>query len=168
METPPARCPRPRRLRTSGRTTWITSSHRCLGPHHCHSPACRLDQKLPNAADLIDPSIVFLGLTEGAILANTNTASSVIKQLGLLGVHIVIDDFGTGYSSLSQLAALDVDIHKIDKSQVANLEQSPLNESVHAIIALARAPDIRTVAEGIETNAHLALQRQIRAEEIQG
>jgi EAL domain-containing protein (putative c-di-GMP-specific phosphodiesterase class I) len=43
-----------------------------------------------------------------------------------------------------------------------------LNEIVHAIIDLARAPDIRTVAQGIETNAHLALQRQIRADEAQG
>ena len=86
-------------------------------------------------------------------------------QLGLLPA---IDDFGTGYSSLSQLGALDVDIRKIDKSHVANLEQSPLNEIVHAIIDLARAPAIRTVAQGIETNAHLALQHQIRADEAQG
>jgi diguanylate cyclase (GGDEF)-like protein/PAS domain S-box-containing protein len=116
----------------------------------------------------VDADRIVIELTEDAILANTDTASSVIKQIRLLGVHIAIDDFGTGYSSLSQLAALDVDILKIDKSHVANLEQSPFNEIVHAIIGLARALGIRTVAEGVETNEHLALLRQFGADEAQG
>jgi diguanylate cyclase (GGDEF)-like protein/PAS domain S-box-containing protein len=116
----------------------------------------------------LDPQRVTIELTEQAILASTDTAFDVIKQLQQLGVRVAIDDFGTGYSSLSQLAALDVDILKIDKSQVDGIAQSPFNEIVRAVVDLARSLGIRTVAEGVETNEHLTLLRQIGADDAQG
>ena len=116
----------------------------------------------------LDPQRVTIELTEQAILASTDTAFDVIKQLQQLGVRVAIDDFGTGYSSLSQLAALDVDILKIDKSHVDGIAQSPFNEIVRAVVDLARSLGIRTVAEGVETNEHLTLLRQIGADDAQG
>jgi EAL domain-containing protein (putative c-di-GMP-specific phosphodiesterase class I) len=71
----------------------------------------------------------------------------------MLGVGFALDDFGTGYSSLSYLSNLPVDVLKIDQSFVRDmLEDKGDMAIVQGIIALARAFDRQTVAEGIETN----------------
>ena len=80
----------------------------------------------------------------------------IIEQCAKLGVGFALDDFGTGYSSLSYLSMLPVNTLKIDRSFVRNLG---VNKGDHAIvsgiIALSRAFELGTVAEGIETEAHL-------------
>ncbi len=80
----------------------------------------------------------------------------VVEQCASMGVGFALDDFGTGYSSLSYLSTLPVNTLKIDRSFVRNLE---MNKGDHAIvsgiIALSRAFELKAVAEGIETQAHL-------------
>ena len=71
-----------------------------------------------------------------------------------MGIGIAIDDFGTGYSSLAQLKNLPVDLLKIDRSFVMDLEKDPDDRKiVEAIIAMAHKLNIRVLAEGIETRA---------------
>ncbi len=79
----------------------------------------------------------------------------IIENCTKLGVGFALDDFGTGYSSLSYLSSLPVNTLKIDQSFVRNLA---VNKGDHAIvmgiIALSRAFELKTVAEGIETQVH--------------
>jgi diguanylate cyclase (GGDEF)-like protein/PAS domain S-box-containing protein/putative nucleotidyltransferase with HDIG domain len=90
----------------------------------------------------------------------------IIEQCVKMGVGFALDDFGTGYSSLSYLSTLPVNTLKIDRSFVRNLEANKGDHAIVAgIIALSRAFELKTVAEGIETQAHfdvlLAMDCQI-------
>jgi EAL domain-containing protein (putative c-di-GMP-specific phosphodiesterase class I) len=77
-----------------------------------------------------------------------------MELLRVAGVRFSIDDFGTGYSSLSQLRDLAADELKIDQSFVRRLTSSPEHQAViRAIVDLAHGLGLRTVAEGVETEA---------------
>ena len=80
----------------------------------------------------------------------------MFDELKKLGVLLALDDFGTGYSSLSYLKRFPVDIVKIDQSFIADLESDQASRSiVSAVIDLARAMDMTTIAEGVENPAQL-------------
>jgi diguanylate cyclase (GGDEF)-like protein len=100
----------------------------------------------------IDPSCLKLELTESAVMENAETAILMLKQIKETGVQISIDDFGTGYSSLSYLHRFPIDLLKVDRSFVSAMEENTENgEIVRTVIALAKALDLRVVAEGIES-----------------
>ena len=87
-------------------------------------------------------------------LADEEAAVATIKQLKQIGVELAIDDFGTGYSSLSRLQRFHVDYLKIDRAFVAGMADARDDAAiVSAVIGLARALRLRTVAEGVETSA---------------
>ncbi len=89
----------------------------------------------------------------------------VIAHYRQAGHRISIDDFGTGYSSLSYLQKLDVDTLKIDKSFVDTLEYRPLTPH---IIEMAKALNLATVAEGVETESQRDWLRQHGVQYAQG
>jgi diguanylate cyclase (GGDEF)-like protein/PAS domain S-box-containing protein len=110
----------------------------------------------------LPPACLRLEITESLIMEDPDEA--VVRCLALreLGIGIDIDDFGTGYSSLSYLRRFPVDSLKIDRSFVGGMEASAEDqEIVRAILGLAVALGIRTVAEGIETEEQLARLRQL-------
>jgi diguanylate cyclase (GGDEF)-like protein/PAS domain S-box-containing protein len=77
-----------------------------------------------------------------------------LRMLSAAGIRIALDDFGTGYASLSHLKQYPVDILKIDRSFVSNLENSPDDAAIaDAVIDLGRNLGITIVAEGVETQA---------------
>src|SRR5262249_14819565 len=79
-------------------------------------------------------------------------AAELLEQLRSVGVGLSIDDFGTGYSSLSSLRRIPVDRVKIDQSFIDGLHHDTSDESlVAAIVAMASALRVTTVAEGVET-----------------
>ncbi|MEO7659370.1 MAG: EAL domain-containing protein, partial [Pyrinomonadaceae bacterium] len=93
-----------------------------------------------------------LELTESAVMDNAETAILMLKQIKETGVQISIDDFGTGYSSLSYLHRFPIDLLKIDRSFVSAMEENTENgEIVRTVIALAKALNLKVVAEGIES-----------------
>ncbi|NEQ31122.1 MAG: EAL domain-containing protein, partial [Leptolyngbya sp. SIO4C5] len=93
-----------------------------------------------------------LEITESMMMADDQTATTLMSQLKSLGLQLSIDDFGTGYSSLSQLYRFPADILKIDKSFVEQIEQSAQKQEItHTIIALGHKLNMEIVAEGIET-----------------
>ena len=98
--------------------------------------------------------------------------SSAVSQLRLLrrsGVRVAIDDFGTGYSSLSRLAELPVDMLKIDRSFVNVLTTSGTGRTVaQTIIALGKAFNMTTVAEGVETPEQLEMLAHLGCDQSQG
>jgi len=100
----------------------------------------------------IDPACLKLELTESAVMENAESAILMLKQIKETGVQISIDDFGTGYSSLSYLHRFPIDMLKVDRSFVSAMEDNTENgEIVRTIVALAKALDLKVVAEGIES-----------------
>lgn len=99
----------------------------------------------------LPPSALELELTESIIMKEPEEAVIVLKSLKDLGVTISIDDFGTGFSSLSYLKHFPIDILKIDKSFIMNLESDEANSAIAlAVISLAHSLNLKVVAEGVE------------------
>ena len=104
----------------------------------------------------LDPGMLTLEVTETALMRDTDAAAQRLKLLKQLGVRIAIDDFGTGYSSLAYLRKFPVDVLKIDRSFVSGIDASDKSAAlVHTLIALGKALDLATLAEGIETHEQL-------------
>lgn len=110
----------------------------------------------------IPRELITIEILESMFIENLELAKSVLKEFKDQGFLIAIDDFGTGYSSLSYLKEFNADQLKIDISFIKNITNSKGDEAiVKAIIALAKALDMKTVAEGIETSQQLDLINQL-------
>jgi PAS domain S-box-containing protein/diguanylate cyclase (GGDEF)-like protein len=108
-------------------------------------------------------------ITEGVLIDDVSTAVSQLRVLRRSGIRVAIDDFGTGYSSLSRLAELPVDMLKIDRTFVNQLTTSGTGRTVaETIIALGRAFNMTTVAEGVETREQFELLAQLGCDQSQG
>ena len=108
-----------------------------------------------------------LEITESVMLRSE--AMGPVRALKTLGVRLAVDDFGTGYSSLGSLQRFPVDVIKIDRSFVERLGRSDGNASLaSAVIALGRALDLSTIAEGIEDASQLAVLRLLGCKTGQG
>jgi diguanylate cyclase (GGDEF)-like protein len=117
----------------------------------------------------LDPQYLDLEITEGTAMRDVEFSIKTLRELRRMGVHISIDDFGTGYSSLAYLKRLPIDSVKIDRSFVIDSpEDSEDAAIVSAIIALARTLNLKTVAEGVETEHQLETLIRERCDEIQG
>jgi EAL domain-containing protein (putative c-di-GMP-specific phosphodiesterase class I) len=119
----------------------------------------------------LDPRRLVLELTETSVAQNPDQAAEQFSRLREHGIRIAVDDFGAGYSSLSMVAALPVDILKVDRTLVAGL--SPLGPTapeavLGAVTALGSALRMKVVAEGIETPAQLDLVRRVGCTHAQG
>ncbi|HEV7856926.1 MAG TPA: EAL domain-containing protein [Herminiimonas sp.] len=102
------------------------------------------------------PQTIELELTETSAMANPLQTIENLTMLKKLGLCLALDDFGTGYSSLAYLQKLPIDILKIDKTFVHGLgtNQSDM-EIIRLIMVLAQALNLQTIAEGVETPAHI-------------
>lgn len=115
------------------------------------------------------PVILVLELTERELLMIDGVTTRVIADLHKLGVLIAIDDFGTGSSSLSYLQKFQVDILKIDRSFVSMIGGDALSSHIiDNIIDLARRLKLKTVAEGVETEAQSVYLRKNNITFMQG
>jgi diguanylate cyclase (GGDEF)-like protein len=102
------------------------------------------------------PSWLTLEVTESLLVHDTADVLKRLDAIRALGVTISIDDFGTGYSSLSYLQRFPLNTIKIDKSFVAPLDETKLQPGLAgAIIEIARALGMTTIAEGIESEIQL-------------
>lgn len=108
----------------------------------------------------LDPAILTVEVTEDLLLANLERTRMVLEQLRSNGIRIAIDDFGSGYSALSYLRELPIDEVKLDRFFIAPMLSDPRAAAVvRAVIGLARALGITTVAEGIENAETVAWLR---------
>jgi len=108
-------------------------------------------------------------ITEGVLIDDVSSAVSQLRVLRRSGLRVAIDDFGTGYSSLSRLSELPVDMLKIDRSFVAQLSTSGAGRTlVETIIALGKAFNMTTLAEGVETAEQLEVLAHMGCDQSQG
>ncbi len=110
-------------------------------------------------------------VTESSLMANTDETQGILRGLRQMGVRVALDDFGTGFSSLSYLRTFPLDKIKIDRSFVGSLDQADDSESAAiaiAIVQLAEAMRLETIAEGIETVGQAELLRSIGCTHGQG
>lgn len=117
----------------------------------------------------LEPKDLELEITESTLIDNIESAVKVLLTLHKMGIFIAIDDFGTGYSSLSYLKRFQIDCLKIDRSFVRDVTTDPDDAAIAtAIIALAHSLRLTVVAEGVETENHLAFLNAHHCDEAQG
>jgi diguanylate cyclase (GGDEF)-like protein/PAS domain S-box-containing protein len=108
-----------------------------------------------------------LEITESTAMQNAEFSLSILNRLKEMGIRISIDDFGTGYSSLSYLKRFPIDTVKIDQDFVRDLTSNDA-AIISAVISMARALNLRVIAEGVETEEQLAFLRREQCSEMQG
>ncbi|MEH6782864.1 MAG: EAL domain-containing protein [Alcanivorax jadensis] len=131
-----------------------------------------------NVAEIVDrvlestelpAHLLELELTESLIMEDMEQNIELLQQLRTRGIELALDDFGTGYSSLSYLKRFPVDTLKIDRSFIMDLDKSPDDAAItRAIIDMAHSLQMNVVAEGVETEAHLSILRDMHCDIIQG
>jgi len=116
----------------------------------------------------IEHSLFHIEVTESAYSDNPDMIKNTIKKLHDNGFVIELDDFGTGYSSMTALSCLDLDIMKLDMSIVQNDIPGTNKNVLEFSIQLAKMMKLKTVAEGVETDAQAQRMRSLGADYIQG
>jgi predicted signal transduction protein with EAL and GGDEF domain len=117
----------------------------------------------------LSPDRLEIEVTETALLADEDETIADLRQVRDMGVRVALDDFGTGYSSLSHLRIFPFDKIKIDGSFVRDAVDRPdCAAVVKAVADLGQRLGVTTVAEGVETEAHLDRIRAEGCTEVQG
>ena len=111
-----------------------------------------------------------LEVTESIFLRDGGHAVQVLDRIRKMGIKLSLDDFGTGYSSLGYLRNIRFDTIKVDRSFVQGAAKSKPESLaiIRAVVALADSLNIATTAEGVETEAELAMIQQLGCNKIQG
>jgi EAL domain-containing protein (putative c-di-GMP-specific phosphodiesterase class I)/FixJ family two-component response regulator len=117
----------------------------------------------------LDPACIELEITEGCVIEDLQQTGKVLWQLKDLGVRIAIDDFGAGYSSFAYLSKLPLDVLKLDKVLIDDLETNKdVIKMLQSIIGLCKRMQIEVVAEGVENQRQVDLLRNLGCDYIQG
>lgn len=131
-----------------------------LSPRQLWTPrlAERLLERLRGAG--VDPSTLMAEITESSAMADPDRTQRVLRELHSWGLRLAIDDFGTGYSSLSRLKHMPVDVLKIDREFIRDVDRDVrLAGMVRAMIQVANSLDMIPLAEGIETEGEYIFLR---------
>ena len=117
----------------------------------------------------IDPLSIELEITESLIMKNVEDKIEKLLQLRDYGINVAVDDFGTGYSSLAYLKRLPVNSLKIDISFIKSLPEDKENAKItETIISLAKALNLKTIAEGVDKKEQIDFLRELGCDEAQG
>lgn len=120
-------------------------------------------------ASNVPPKKLCFEITESSAVANLKPALRFIESVRQAGASVALDDFGSGLSSFNYLKRFQADYLKIDGSFVANIDTDSTNfATVKAIVTLARAHGLRTVAEFVHSNSILQIIREIGIDYAQG
>ena len=108
-------------------------------------------------------------ITEYSFAESMENTIDNILTLRTLGVQIALDDFGTGYTSIAQLMKLPVNLLKIDKSLIDEIENDPvMSDMVDSIIYMGHIMDCEVISEGVENESQLEILKEHKCDFIQG
>jgi len=108
----------------------------------------------------VTPQSVVVEITESIAMADPDRTQKILTELRAWGVQLALDDFGTGYSSLARLKHMPVDILKIDREFIRNVDKDVrLAGMVRAMIQVAQSLDMVPLAEGVETEGEYVFLR---------
>ncbi len=143
--------------------------HVNLSPHQLNDPDLVPFVKQTIADTGLDPQLLVLEITEGALLASSTAIDRLVELHGH-GVRLAIDDFGTGYASITYLRQLPIDILKIDRAFVSGdaLPPGERHAFLNTIINMAHNLHVTAVAEGIETDVQRQEVAQLGCDQGQG
>ncbi|MEE9338617.1 MAG: EAL domain-containing protein [Methylococcaceae bacterium] len=117
----------------------------------------------------IAPNKIEFEITESLLIKDFEKTKVFLDEINSLGITIALDDFGTGYTSMNYLAQLPIDVIKIDKSFIQNIDSNVnLQSIVKAIITMSKSLTIENVFEGVETAAELAEIKKMNGTIVQG
>ncbi len=117
----------------------------------------------------VEPASLTLEITESTLMEDTDNARLTLSEIKALGVNIAIDDFGVGYSSLSYLRRFPIDVLKIDREFIREIDVKPDATSlVRSIVEMGHTLKMTVVAEGVETAEQLRILRECGCDQIQG
>lgn len=117
----------------------------------------------------LSPTFLKIEMTESVLIDNSESIIEILEAIRAIGIRLSVDDFGTGYSSLSYLHQFPVDTLKIDRSFLENSDSDfEKLEILQSVVRLAWNLGLEVVAEGIETQKHLAQVQALRCESGQG
>jgi diguanylate cyclase (GGDEF)-like protein len=132
----------------------------------------------PNLAELIDqtlakyelkPEQLWLEISEKTSIGDEAVTIPILKNIRTRGIRLCLDDFGTGFSTLSYLSHLPIDILKIDRSLITEIDASlESRKIVRTVIGLANNLGLSLVAEGVETGTQLDFLRSSKCTYVQG
>lgn len=116
-----------------------------------------------------DPASVIVEVTEEGVMTDVARNGERLEELRKAGLRVAADDFGKGYSSLAYLHQLPVDVLKIDRQFVDNIDQSRTNRAIVAAVReLASAMDLMLIAEGVERQEELDQLAELGCTKVQG
>lgn len=108
-------------------------------------------------------------ITEYCLVQSIEIAIENIRELRKMGIKVALDDFGTGYTSLSYLAKMPVNLLKIDKSLIDDIEDNhKILEFVNTVISLGHLMNCEVISEGVENEKQLSLLKSNNCDLIQG
>jgi EAL domain-containing protein (putative c-di-GMP-specific phosphodiesterase class I) len=140
-----------------------------LSPQDLLDPRLWLSVNEPLTRHGIDGRRLTFEITEHAVLADLDSMATAMARITRCGPRFALDDFGTGHSSLAVLKALPVSELKIDRAFSGDLHPGSRDELiVGSAVALARSLEMRTVAEGIESQAALDAVARLGCDAAQG
>ena len=117
----------------------------------------------------IDRKLLKLEVTESAYTENAEELIKIMKGLRDKGYEIEMDDFGSGYSSLNMLSSMPVDVLKMDRGFILNIEHNEQDfRLVVLILEIARNLKMPVIAEGVETEKQITLLKNAGCDLVQG
>lgn len=117
----------------------------------------------------LEHDVMKLEVTESAYMENADQLNLIAKSLRKKGYTLEMDDFGTGYSSLNMLSSIPIDVLKMDRAFIRNIDDDEKTvKLVELILGIARSLDVLVVAEGVETQSQLQLLKNMGCAMVQG
>jgi EAL domain-containing protein (putative c-di-GMP-specific phosphodiesterase class I) len=117
----------------------------------------------------LDPSDLEIEITESAILQDDEQTATTLRDLRSIGIRIALDDFGTGYSSMSYITRFPLDVLKMDRCFVRDVDAGPAEAGIaQAVITMAHSLGLTVVAEGVDAEDQAKILTAQGCDELQG
>lgn len=117
----------------------------------------------------INPEKLVLEVTESLAINDMTRMKKIIKDIKALGIKIALDDFGTGYSSLNYIKQMDLDVIKVDRTFIKDIDDDEYAQAFVKLIAeLSQKLEVQVCVEGVEEKSQLEILKTMNVNMIQG